>query len=78
MFRIILTEPAPSLSQYSAFPDEEEFILNPYQRFTLDAIQWSDSMNRWTIRIVGCPSPDPISWFGEPPSMPTTTDTSPA
>jgi hypothetical protein len=75
LFEIVLNESAASLSQYSNFPDEEEFILNPYQRFTLDAIQWNDSLNRWTIRLFGRPSPDPISWFGEPA---TTTGGSPA
>jgi hypothetical protein len=74
MFCIILTESAPSLSEYSAFPSEQEFLLNPYQRFTLDAIEWSASLNRWSIRIMGCPSPDPISWLGEP----ATTNTSPS
>jgi hypothetical protein len=63
LIEISVADPAPSLSEYSAFPAEQEFILNPYQRFTLDGVRWSDSANRWIIQVVGSASPDPISWL---------------
>jgi hypothetical protein len=65
MFEIILTDPAPSLSGCSAFPQEQEFILNPYQRFTLDGVRWSNSTGRWIIQVGGSSSPDQESWFGQ-------------
>jgi hypothetical protein len=64
LFEIILADPVPSVSEYSAFPNEKEFILNPYQRFTLDGVRWSDSTSRWIIQVGGSASPDPISWLG--------------
>jgi hypothetical protein len=64
LFEIILADPVPSLSECSVFPQEKEFVLNPYQRFTLDGVRWSDSTGRWIIQVGGCASPDPISWLG--------------
>jgi hypothetical protein len=64
LFEISLVEPVPSLYQYSAYPQEQEFILNPYQPFILDGVRWSDSAGRWIIQVGGSPAPDPVSWFG--------------
>jgi hypothetical protein len=63
LFEIVLADPVPSLAECSAFPEEQEFILNPYQRFTLDGVRWSDSLGRWIIQVGGCTSPGPVSWF---------------
>jgi hypothetical protein len=63
LFEIALTGFAPSLSECSAFPHEHEFIVNPYQQFTLDGVGWSDSSGRWIIQVGAISSPDPISWF---------------
>jgi hypothetical protein len=65
MFEIYVAGSAASLCECSAFPGEQEFILNPYQQFKLEGIIWNHSLRRWIIRIDGYPSPDPISWFVE-------------
>jgi hypothetical protein len=68
MFEIVLTDSAPSLCECSAFPDEKEFVLNPYQPFILDGVRWSNSLGRWIIQVGGSPSPSPDSWFVESPN----------
>jgi hypothetical protein len=68
MLEILLTDSAPSLSHYSAFPQEQEFVLNPYQQFTLNGVRWSHSLGRWIIQVEELPSPNPVSWFAESPS----------
>jgi hypothetical protein len=65
LFKIFVTSPAPSLAQYSAYPVEQEFVLNPYQHFVLDYLNWDDSLHRWVIEVNGLSSPDPMSWFVE-------------
>jgi TPR repeat protein len=65
MFEISVADSTPSLTECSAFPGEQEFILSPYQQFILDGVRWSDSLGRWTIQVVGAPSPNPDSWFVE-------------
>jgi hypothetical protein len=82
LFEISVVDPVPSLSEYSAFPEEQESVLNPYQRFALDRVGWNDSSRRWIIQVRGHPAPDPISWFGEyvqtdPISVPLTQTTCP-
>jgi hypothetical protein len=79
MFEISVVDPAPSISEYSSFPDEQEFVLNPYQRFAVGGVRWNESMGRWVIQIVGSPSTNPDSWFVESPnadglSVPPTED----
>jgi hypothetical protein len=79
MIEISVVDPAPSLCEYSSFPDEHEFVLNPYQRFAVGGVRWNESLGRWIIQIVGSPSPNPDSWFVESPnadglSVPLTED----
>jgi hypothetical protein len=64
LFEISVVDPVPSLAEHSAYPEEQEFILNPYQQFNLGGVHWSDSTRRWIIQLAGFPSLDPVSWFG--------------
>jgi hypothetical protein len=66
VFEIVLTDSSPSLCECSAFPQEQEFILNPYQQFRLEEVRWNNSLGRWIIQVGGLPSPDPVSWFLTP------------
>jgi hypothetical protein len=63
MFEITLGDPAPSLSAFSAFPDEREFILSPYRRFRLLGVSWSDALGRWIIRVEDVVQASPDSWL---------------
>jgi hypothetical protein len=63
MLEIFVSDPVPSLSQYSAFPNEHEFILSPYSRFKLHDVRWNEESGRWIIRVLGEPSTNPPSWF---------------
>jgi hypothetical protein len=63
LFEVLITDLAPSLSEVSAFPPEQEFILHPYQRFTIERVRWSDLAARWIIQVTAFSSPPVTSWF---------------
>jgi hypothetical protein len=52
-----------SVSKFSAFPGEREFVLNPYQRFNLNTVECNSTIGRWIIQVLGEPSPDTVTWF---------------
>jgi hypothetical protein len=63
LFQISVLERTASVSKYSAYPREQEFIIHPYQRFFLEGVSWDDSLNRWIIRAIGMSSLDPTTWL---------------
>jgi hypothetical protein len=66
LFEISLANPVPSLHAMSAFKNEQEFILSPYQRFSLSAVRWDCDCGRWIIAVAEEQDlPDVRSWFAE-------------
>jgi TPR repeat protein len=64
LFEISLVNPAPSLDDISAFKNEHEFILNPYQQFGLRRVRWDPDYARWIVYVQGQPtSGEGASWF---------------
>jgi hypothetical protein len=51
LFEITLVHPAPSLDTISAFKNEHEIILSPYQRFSLFGVRWDSDCGRWILSV---------------------------
>jgi hypothetical protein len=48
---ISLAHDVASLSDISAFKNEQEFILSPYQWFRINGVRWNDDYGRWIFSI---------------------------
>jgi hypothetical protein len=67
LFEISLTHPVASLDEISAFRNEHEFILSPYQWFSLNCVRWDCDCGRWILSVgeeQDLPGVD--SWFVAP------------
>jgi hypothetical protein len=51
LFEVHLTSAVASLRDVSAFKDEDEFILSPYQWFFLRDVRWASDIGRWIIAV---------------------------
>jgi hypothetical protein len=51
LFEISVVHPIPSLDAISAFKNEHEFILSPYQWFALRGIRWDPGFARWIVFV---------------------------
>jgi hypothetical protein len=51
LFEISLTRFVASLEDISAFKGEHEFILSPYQRFSLNGVRWDCDRGRWILSV---------------------------
>jgi hypothetical protein len=65
IFEISNHEPVVSVSEVSAFPEEDEFILSPYQRCRLNGIRRDDKYNRYMISVHVLQSSRADSWLME-------------
>jgi TPR repeat protein len=64
LFEVSLTDPVPSLNDISAFKNEEEFILSPYQWFELDRVRWDPECGRWIVTVGALSRTSALqSWF---------------
>jgi hypothetical protein len=63
LFEILVGCLTPLPSRLSDFPAEQDFVLNPYQRFKLNTVEWNSTLGRWIIQVLGEPSPDTVTWF---------------
>jgi hypothetical protein len=64
LFELFVQKSVASLSAVSAFTQEREFILSPYQWFSLDGIRWDSDCGRWIVSIQEQKnSPVPQSWL---------------
>jgi hypothetical protein len=64
LFEVSLENSVPSLSHVSAFKHEEEFILSPYQGFSLNAVRWDGDHLRWIVSVEeDLDLPEVVSWF---------------
>jgi hypothetical protein len=64
LFEISLLNPVASLNEISAFRNEREFVLSPYQLFRLNAVRWDSHCRRWILAVeerLGLPHVP--SWF---------------
>jgi hypothetical protein len=52
LFEVSLAHSVASLDALSAFKNEHEFILSPYQWFSLNCVRWDDDYQRWILRVV--------------------------
>jgi hypothetical protein len=51
LFEISLAHPVASLDSVSAFKNEHEVILSPYQRFQLNCVRWDSECGRWILSV---------------------------
>jgi hypothetical protein len=64
LFEISLTHPAASLDDLSAFRSEQEFILSPYQLFSLKSVRWDAECGRWLLSLIEDDNvPEVASWI---------------
>jgi hypothetical protein len=64
LFEISLRFPVASLDEVSAFKDEHEFILSPYQWFSLKGVRWDSDCGRWILSLgEETDLPEMRSWF---------------
>jgi hypothetical protein len=63
LFDVALVDVLPSLSDISAFKDEDEFVLSPYLWFSLGGIHWDGECGRWVISILDTARPEVPSWL---------------
>jgi hypothetical protein len=66
LFQISVTHSLASLDDISAFKTEHEFILTPYQWFSLNDVRWDGECQRWILSVAEDPGlPAAESWFPE-------------
>jgi hypothetical protein len=64
LFEISLWNPVASLDDISAFKDEQEVILTPYQDFSLECVRWDSDCGRWIVSVTEKDHPPGApSWF---------------
>jgi hypothetical protein len=51
LFEISLTHAVASLDDISAFRNERELILSPYQWFSLNCVRWDCDCGRWIVSV---------------------------
>jgi hypothetical protein len=51
LFQISLNDSVVSLDEVSAFNTEHEFILTPYQCFSLRGVRWDYDCGRWILSV---------------------------
>jgi hypothetical protein len=64
LFEISLRHPVASLSAISMFRSEHEFILSPYQWFSLKCVRWDSDCGRFILSVSEERDlPEVRSWF---------------
>lgn len=51
LFEMSLAHPVVSLNEVSAFQNEQEFVVSPYQWFEIKAIRWAPQYQRWIFPL---------------------------
>jgi hypothetical protein len=66
LFEISVLYSVASLDAISAFKREQEFILSPYQWFSLSCVRWDPTYGRWILSIAEEKAFRAVpSWFGK-------------
>jgi hypothetical protein len=63
LFQVATGDPRPSLVEVSAFPDEQEYILSPYDWFSIEQVRWSEEYRRWIVAIGEAKRSPAPSWL---------------
>jgi hypothetical protein len=64
LFEISLSHSVASLDEISAFRNEHECILSPYQWFSVTAVRWNCDCGRWIVSVREETSAQTVpSWF---------------
>jgi hypothetical protein len=63
MLKIFPVDRNAAPGDYSMNPEEQEFVISPYQGFYLRGVTFDSSFNRWIVELVGMRSASPESWF---------------
>jgi hypothetical protein len=67
LFEISLTHSVASVDDISAFKDEHEYILSPYQWFSMNCVRWDADCGRWILAVGEDQDlPEVRSWFVGP------------